>query len=102
MELDLAFEAVMDVKEVEEAKQEQATAASMSSATAGSNMSSTAASSGSASSSAASKAAAQAVKKQISTMVGGWVSGSLLQKNVKTDQHLYLNKNTSSLGGGAR
>ena len=90
MELDLAFEAVMDIKEVEEEKQEQAAAESISSSTTGSNMSSA----------ASSKKAAEKAKQQVSTMLDGWTSGSLLQKNVKTDQHLYLSVNKSTVTTG--
>lgn len=90
MELELAFEAVMDIKEVEEAKAEQAKASSISSASTGTNMKK------STTSSSSSKAAAKKAKEQISTMVDGWASGSLLQKNVQTDQHLYLSKNNAN------
>ena len=97
MELELVFDAVMDIKEVEEEKAVQETAASISSSTAGTNMKSVA-------TSTSSKRVAKKAKQQVSTMLDGWLSGSLLQKNVKTDQKLYLSKNkaSSSSGGAGR
>ncbi len=92
MELELAFDAVMDIKEVEEEKAAQEKSSAISSASTGSNMKSSTTNS--------SKQAAEKAKQQVSTMLDGWLSGSLLQKNVKTDQKLYLSKNKATTSSG--